>query len=86
MGVTVNRNGNHYKTHRILLPNGETFVFSGNEKDEAREPYQGVTIAGSLADTTSASSDLTIPQKHGGVKGDRQTEYDNEIDLVGKTL
>ncbi|MBR3849548.1 MAG: hypothetical protein IKM36_03530 [Oscillospiraceae bacterium] len=54
MAVVINKNGNHYYAHRIILPNGGNFAFSdANQKDTTRELYQGVTVSGSLADTTS---------------------------------
>ncbi|MBR2977698.1 MAG: hypothetical protein IKC50_05425, partial [Oscillospiraceae bacterium] len=54
MAVVINKNGNHYYAHRIILPNGGIFAFSdANQKDTTRELYQGVTVSGSLADTTS---------------------------------
>lgn len=55
VAVVVNRNGNNYYAHRIVLPNGKNFVF-GNKEDAARELQRGVTENGSLANATSAAS------------------------------
>ena len=64
MAVVVNKNGNHYYAHRIVLPDGTTFKFSPEvEKgDAAQELSRGVTVSGSLADTTSAASNGSIRQ------------------------
>lgn len=56
MGVVINRNGNHYYAHRIVLPDGTVFQFSGINKDTTQELSRGVTVSGSLADTTSVAS------------------------------
>lgn len=56
MGVVINRNGNHYYAHRIVLPDGTVFQFSGINKDTTQELSRGVTVSGSLADTTSVVS------------------------------
>lgn len=66
MAVVVNKNGNHYYTHRIVTPDGRTFVF--NKEDAAQEPSQGVTVSGSLADTTSAASKASISKTGETVK------------------
>ena len=67
MAVVVNKNGNHYYTHRIVTPDGRTFVF--NKEDAAQEPSRGVTVSGSLADTTSAASKASISKTGETVKG-----------------
>ena len=66
MAVVVNKNGNHYYTHRIVTPDGRTFVF--NKEDAAQEPSRGVTVSGSLADTTSAASKASISKTGETVK------------------
>ena len=66
MAVVVNKNGNHYYTHRIVTPDGRTFVF--NKEDAAQEPSRGVTVSGSLADTTSAASEFSISKTGENVK------------------
>lgn len=59
MAVVVNKRGDHYYAHRIVLPDGKAFVFS--EKNNAtREPSRGVTVSGSLAETTSVASKDSI--------------------------
>ena len=66
MAVVVNKNGNHYYTHRIVTPDGRTFIF--NKEDAAQEPSRGVTVSGSLADTTSAASENNISKTGENVK------------------
>ena len=60
MAVVVNRNGSHYYAHRIVMPDGSVFRFSGNAENAAQELSRGVTVSGSLADTTSAASTDSI--------------------------
>ena len=66
MAAVVNKNGNHYYTHRIVTPDGKTFVF--NKKDATQELSRGVTVSGSLADTTSAASEFSISKTGENVK------------------
>ena len=66
VAVVVNKNGNHYYTHRIVAPDGKTFVF--RKEDAAQEPSRGVTVFGSLADTTSAASETSISKTGETVK------------------
>ena len=66
MAAVVNKNGNHYYTHRIVTPDGKTFVF--NKKDATQELSRGVTVSGSLADTTSAASESSISKTGENVK------------------
>lgn len=61
MGVVVNRNGNHYYAHRIVLPDGTTFKFADTNNDATQELSRGVAFSSSLADTTSVASDISIP-------------------------
>ena len=69
MAVVVNKNGNHYYAHRIVLPDGTAFRFSEEEKSNAaQELSRGVTVSGSLADTTSAASENSIPKDGKHVK------------------
>lgn len=67
MGVVVNRNGNHYYAHRIVLPDGTAFRFSDTNDNAAQELSRGVADIRSLADTTSAASDTSIPTGGGNV-------------------
>ncbi len=83
MAVVVNRNGNHYYAHRIVLPDGTTFQFSEENENAAQELSRGVTVSGSLADTTSAASADSIRQgteksQGGGVKFSLANESDGE--------
>ena len=69
MAVVVNKNGNHYYAHRIVLPDGTAFRFSEEGKSNAaQELSRGVTVSGSLADTTSAASENSIPKDGKRVK------------------
>ena len=78
MAVVVNKRGDHYYAHRIVLPDGKTFVFS--EKNNAtREPSRGVTVSGSLAETTSVASKNSISNSAENVntilKNDAETDF-----------
>ena len=90
MAVVVNKNGNHYYTHRIVTPDGRTFVF--NKEDAAQEPSRGVTVSGSLADTTSAASKASISKTGETVKGKfsasarQETKMSDETDAAGTKL
>ena len=96
MAVVVNKRGDHYYAHRIVLPDGKTFVFS--EKNNAtREPSRGVTVSGSLAETTSVASKNSISNSAENVNtilkndadirfsvGDGQTDADAEVSDTDK--
>lgn len=100
MAVVVNKRGDHYYAHRIVLPDGKTFVFS--EKNNAtREPSRGVTVSGSLAETTSVASKDSISNSAENVNtilkndagtdegirfsvGDGQTDADAEVSDTDK--
>ena len=69
MAVVLNRNGNRYYAHRILLPDGSAFVFE-KQKNTAAEGNQGVTRNGSLAGRTDAVSDTIIYTPDGKVNTD----------------
>nr|DAE49466.1 MAG TPA: Type I restriction enzyme Methylase [Bacteriophage sp.] len=71
MGVVVNRNGNHYYAHRIVLPDGTAFRFSDTNDNAAQELSRGVADIRSLADTTSAASGTSIPTGGGNVNTNR---------------
>ena len=68
MGVVVNKNGNHYYAHRILMPDGTEFVFADEKNNAAQELSRGVTVSGSLADTTSAAFNASIRAERQNVK------------------
>ncbi len=61
MAVVVNRRGNTYYAHRIVLPDGTEFRFA-EKKNAVQGPKRGVTPKGSLAESTSTTFDNTIPQ------------------------
>lgn len=79
MAVVVNRNGSHYYAHRIVMPDGSVFRFSGNAENAAQELSRGVTVSGSLADTTSAASTDSIRGKSANVK-QRYSPADTETE------
>lgn len=83
MGVVVNRHGNRYYAHRILLPGGSKFVFSEIKEEAERESYQGVTEDSSLADTTSFASINKVPQKKEKVKNNLSMQAD-QTDIIEK--
>ena len=87
MGVVVNRRGNHYYTHRIIMPDGSAFVFK-NKNDATQEPYRGVTTKGSLASTTSAASTdkVTQPEKKVKQKYSREMQSMEELRRVNRAL
>lgn len=96
MAVVVNKRGDHYYAHRIVLPDGKAFVFS--EKNNAtQEPSRGVTVSGSLAETTSVASKNSISNSAENVNtilkndadirfsvGDAQTDADTEVSDTDK--
>lgn len=61
MAVVVNRRGNTYYAHRIVLPDGTEFRFT-EKKNAVQGPKRGVTAKGSLAESTSTTFVNTIPQ------------------------
>lgn len=87
MAVVVNKRGDHYYTHRIVLPDGRTFTFS--EKNNAtRELSRGVTVSGSLAETTSVASKNSISNSAENVntilKKDAETDADIRFSVGGE--
>ena len=78
VAVVVNLRGNHYNTHRVVLPNGKTFKFGeGKNNDATQELYRGVPRERSLADTTSAASNNTITPGNDAVK--QQFSYSDSV-------
>lgn len=61
MAVLVNRNNDNYNTHRIVMPDGSVFKFSGEKIDTTPERSQGVAQTRSLAETADAVSENSIP-------------------------
>ena len=68
MAVVVNRRGGHFYAHRIVMPDGTIFKFSNKKTDATRELSRGVTVSGSLADTTSVASNTRVADKENVVK------------------
>ncbi len=75
MAVVINRRGNHYYAHRIVLPDGKTFVFVKNKNNATQEPSRGVTVSSSLAETTSVASNNSISNPDENVKGNSKISY-----------
>lgn len=91
MAVVVNRNGNHYYAHRIVMPDGSVFRFSGNAENAAQELSRGVTVSGSLADTTSAASkdsirgeSKNVKQRYSPAGAETDAETDTETEDAAK--
>lgn len=61
MAVLVNRNNDNYNAHRIVMPDGSVFKFSGEKIDTTPERSQGVAQTRSLAETADAVSENSIP-------------------------
>lgn len=61
MAVLVNRNNDNYNTHRIVMPDGSVFKFSGEKIDTTPERSQGVAQTRSLAEAADAVSENSIP-------------------------
>lgn len=68
MAVVVNKNGDHYYAHRIVLPDGTAFVFSNSNAKASRELHRGVTDSSSLANATRLASAPTVPNQQEEVK------------------
>ena len=86
MAVVVNKNGNHYYAHRIVMPDGTAFKFSAEEKNNAtQELSRGVTVSGSLADTTSVASGDSISRNGGNVKPKQRFSMEEPVEET-KTL
>ena len=80
MAVVVNKRGDHYYTHRIVLPDGRTFTFS--EKNNAtRELSRGVTVSGSLAETTSVASKNSISNSAENVNTILKKDADTDTEV-----
>lgn len=85
MGVVVNKNGNHYYAHRIVLPDGTTFKFADTNNNAAQELSRGVAFSSSLADTTSAASGISIPGNGGNVNTEQYSTGRGLDDLAGSS-
>ena len=85
MGVVVNKNGNHYYAHRIVLPDGTAFKFADANNNAARELSRGVAFSSSLADTTSAASGISIPNNGENVNTEQYSTGRGLDDLAGSS-
>ena len=85
MAVVVNKRGDHYYAHRIVLPDGKAFVFS--EKNNAtQEPSRGVTVSGSLAETTSVASKNSISNSAENVNTILKNDADIRFSVGGEQM
>lgn len=87
MAVVVNRNGDHYYAHRIVMPDGTAFVFSDEKENATREPSRGVTVSSSLAKTISVASADSIPdtaQKSNTQNGDKRESRKSVADAEAR--
>lgn len=82
MAVVVNLNGNHYYTHRIVLPDGSVFKFNAQQKEAVRELHRGVTVSSSLADATSTASNNSIAENGENVKFSLRDTDENVQDAM----
>ena len=76
MAATVVLRGNHYYTHRIVLPDGSAFEFGTQKKEAVRELHRGVTVSSSLADATSTASKDIVRQNTGNVNAETGVQED----------
>lgn len=75
MAVVVKRSdGNYYKVHRILTPDGSVFVLPDKTSEAESTPAGGVAENGSLATPKDSASVNSIPENGGIVNGDIPTE------------
>lgn len=81
MAVVINAQGNHYKTHRIVMPDGTTFILEDVKKEDLQRS-QGVAENSSLAETTRSSA-TTVAEQNEPVKGkfsmDRPVESTDQL-------
>ena len=69
VAVVVEKRGNRYYTHRVVLPDGRAFrLDGGTKKNVAQEAHRGVLPGKSLADATSATSTVSVPDSRQNVK------------------
>ena len=62
------------------MPDGTIFKFSNKKTDAAQELSRGVTVSGSLADTTSAASNTRVAEIESVVK--QKLSFDDEDYLL----
>ena len=81
MAVVINAQGNHYKTHRIVMPDGTTFILEDVKKEDLQRS-RGVAENSSLAETTRSSA-TTVAEQNEPVKGkfsmDRPVEMTKDL-------
>jgi len=72
MAVVVKQTSkNHYKTHRVLMPDGSAFVYNDNEKTEPT-PAGGIPSDGKAQATHISSVTNSVSQSSGSVNGNIQ--------------
>jgi len=81
MAVVINRNGNRYYAHRIVLPDGSAFTFS-ESKDAVQELPKGAAENGSLTKATSTASEDIIRDVGESVNARFSIDEDHEREVV----
>ena len=72
MAVVVKQTSkNHYKTHRVLMPDGSAFVYNDNKKTEPT-PAGGIPSGGKAQATHISSATNSVSQSSGSVNGNIQ--------------
>lgn len=72
MAVVVKQTSkNHYKTHRVLMPDGSAFVYNDNKKTEPT-PAGGIPSGGKAQATHISSVTNIVSQSSGSVNGNIQ--------------
>lgn len=83
MAVVINRNGNRYYAHRIVLPDGSAFTFS-ESKDAVQELPKGAAKNGSLTKATSTASEDIIRDVGESVNNRYSTADDEPRPVIAK--
>lgn len=83
MAVVINRNGNRYYAHRIVLPDGSAFTFS-ESKDAVQELPKGAAENGSLTKATSTASEDIIRDVGESVNNRYSTADDEPRPVIAK--
>lgn len=82
MAVAVIRTeGNHYRAHRILMPDGSTFEFE-QKKNTEDGSYRGLGEDATHAGSTNSVSDSSIPDYSENVNGKFSLKSDEETDQL----
>ena len=71
--------------YQKYVPDGTTFKFADTNNNAAQELSRGVTFSSSLADTTSAASDISIPSIGRNVNTEKYSTGRGLDDLAGSS-